>query len=152
MTAVRPSRGTRTLVRSLLLIGASVALVSCGTGKPAVPAPTHASTPAASPATSVRPSNTTTPGTATAAGSSSQRASALGSPLPTPAALAPFSGPAVAGQGAWSPAGRRLVAGVRAVYETALVPPGGGQRAGISWMDTRLLAARLYSGSRSPGG
>ena len=138
-------------MRSLLLIGASVALVSCGTGKPAVPAPTHASTPATSPATSVRPSNTTTPGTATAAGSSSQRASALGSPLPTPAALAPFSGPAVAGQGAWRPAGR-LVAGVRAVYETALVPPGGGQRAGISWMDTRLLAARLYSGSRSPGG
>src|ERR1035438_617620 len=148
MTAVRPSRATRTLVRSLLLIGASVALASCGTGKPAVPAPTHASTPATSPATSVRPS---TPGTATAAGSSSQRASALGSPLPTPTALAPFSGPAVAGQGAWSPAGP-LCAGVRAVYETTLVLPGGGQRAGISWMDTHLLSARLYSGSKSPGG
>jgi hypothetical protein len=41
---------------------------------------------------------------------------------------------------------------VRAVYETTLIPPGGHQPAGISWMDTRLLSARLYSGSGSPGG
>ena len=41
---------------------------------------------------------------------------------------------------------------MRAVYQTTLVPPGGTQPAGIAWMDTRLLAARLYSGSRSPGG
>src|ERR1017187_4086754 len=100
MTAVRPSRGTRTLVRSLLLIGASVALVSCGTGKSAVPAPTHASIPGTTPATSGRPWNTPAPCAATAAGSRSQPASALGSPLPIPAALAPFTGPAVAGQGA----------------------------------------------------
>jgi hypothetical protein len=33
-----------------------------------------------------------------------------------------------------------------------LVPPGGTQAAGIAWMDTRLLSARLYSGSGSPGG
>jgi hypothetical protein len=33
-----------------------------------------------------------------------------------------------------------------------LVPPGGTQRAGIAWMDTNLLSARLYSGSLSPGG
>ncbi|MHB1446979.1 MAG: hypothetical protein ACYCTI_04905 [Acidimicrobiales bacterium] len=33
-----------------------------------------------------------------------------------------------------------------------LVPPGGTQPAGIAWMDTRLLSARLYSGSSSPGG
>jgi hypothetical protein len=39
-----------------------------------------------------------------------------------------------------------------AVYETKLVPPGGGARAGIAWMDTKLLSARLYSGSVSPGG
>lgn len=39
-----------------------------------------------------------------------------------------------------------------AVYETSLVPPGGTAPAGIAWMDTRLLAARLYSGSLSPGG
>jgi hypothetical protein len=41
---------------------------------------------------------------------------------------------------------------VPAVYETTLVPPGGTQPAGIAWMDTGLLSARLYSGSMSPGG
>ncbi len=46
----------------------------------------------------------------------------------------------------------RPVSGVPAVYETALVPPGGAQAAGIAWMDTRLLSAQLYSGSKSPGG
>jgi hypothetical protein len=44
------------------------------------------------------------------------------------------------------------VRGFRVVYETTLVPPGGTEAAGIAWMDTRLLAARLYSGSISPGG
>jgi Phosphodiester glycosidase len=44
------------------------------------------------------------------------------------------------------------VHGVRAVYETWLMPPGGHRVAGIAWMDTRLLSARLYSGSLSPGG
>jgi len=32
------------------------------------------------------------------------------------------------------------------------VPPEGVQPAGIAWMDTRLLSALLYSGSKSPGG
>ncbi len=71
-------------------------------------------------------------------------------PLPGPAALTPFGGSVIAGQGAWRPAGRR-VGGVAAVYVTTLVPPGGTLTAGIAWMDTRLLSARLYSGSRSPG-
>ena len=74
-----------------------------------------------------------------------------GSPLPAPVALMPFGRPAVTREGAWSPAGRP-VGGVRAVYETTLVPPGGTQPAGIAWMDTGLLSARLYSGSESPGG
>jgi hypothetical protein len=39
-----------------------------------------------------------------------------------------------------------------AVYEATLVPPGGTLRAGIAWMDAKLLSARLYSGSLSPGG
>jgi hypothetical protein len=51
----------------------------------------------------------------------------------------------------WQPAGR-LVGAKPAVYETLLVPPGGTERAGIAWMDTNLLSARLYSGSVSPGG
>ena len=71
-------------------------------------------------------------------------------PLPKPGDLAPFGAP-VAGEGAWRAAGRR-VHGVPAVYETTLVPPGGSQPAGIAWMDMHLLAARLYSGSESPGG
>ena len=66
----------------------------------------------------------------------------------------PF-GPVAAGQGAWRPAGRPVAENgqsVRAVYETTLSPPGGTQSAGIAWLDTGLLAARLYSGSVSPGG
>jgi hypothetical protein len=55
------------------------------------------------------------------------------------------------GEGTWTPAGR-LISGSPAVYETTLVPPGGAQPAGIAWMDTRLLSAKLYSGSKSPGG
>ena len=136
--------GPRTLARLLLLTAVSVGLASCSTGTPAAVAPAHDTSPATRPATTARPSNPPSPsrpGTPAAAGSTG--------PLPTPAALAPFGGP-VAGQGAWSPAGRP-VGGVRAVYETALVPPGGTQPAGIAWMDTPLLSARLYSGSVSPG-
>jgi hypothetical protein len=40
----------------------------------------------------------------------------------------------------------------RVVYQATLVPPGGTRPAGIAWMDAGLLAARLYSGSLSPGG
>jgi len=71
--------------------------------------------------------------------------------LPTPAPLTPFHGSVVAREGMWSPTGR-LVRGEAAIYKTTLVPPGGEQVAGIAWMDTRLLSARLYSGSISPGG
>ncbi|MHB8191343.1 MAG: phosphodiester glycosidase family protein [Ferrimicrobium sp.] len=42
--------------------------------------------------------------------------------------------------------------GVPGVYETTITPPGGSQPAGVAWMDTSLLSARLYSGSGSPGG
>ena len=51
----------------------------------------------------------------------------------------------------WTAAGRP-VDGMPAVFEAELVPPGDTQAAGIAWMDTRLLSARLYSGSGSPGG
>jgi hypothetical protein len=72
-------------------------------------------------------------------------------PLPAPTALAPFGGHSPATAGDWHVAGR-LVDGMPAVYETMLVPPGATLRAGIAWMDTKLLSARLYSGSLSPGG
>ncbi len=73
--------------------------------------------------------------------------------LPRPAALAPFGLGGAPGQGVWHAAGR-LVRGFPSVFETWLIPPGGTrrQRAGLAWMDTRLLSARLYSGSISPGG
>jgi hypothetical protein len=44
------------------------------------------------------------------------------------------------------------VGGKPAVYETTLLAPGATQPAGVAWMDTHLLFARLYSGSKSPGG
>jgi hypothetical protein len=72
-----------------------------------------------------------------------------GRPLPAPAALVPFR--ASGAPGTWYPAGRP-VRGIRVVYETTLVPPGGTAPAGIAWLDTGLLSARLYSGSVSPGG
>ena len=71
--------------------------------------------------------------------------------LAPPAAVVPFGAPGIAGQGRWHPAARR-VDGVPVIYEAQVVPPGGTRLAGLAWMDTRLLAARLYSGSVSPGG
>jgi hypothetical protein len=79
------------------------------------------------------------------------RAAVLRPLVPAPAALVPFGGQGPASAVAWHTAGR-LVRGLPAVYEAALVPPGGKLRAGIAWMNTKLLSARLYSGSVSPGG
>src|SRR6516164_2736018 len=88
-------------------------------------------------------------------GSAPARASALAS---WPASAPPRSrAPAGSGSPEAVGPGRPLPVpehgqSVRAVYETTLVPPGGTQPAGIAWLDTGLLAARLYSGSVSPGG
>jgi hypothetical protein len=89
-------------------------------------------------ATAVRPSPA--PPRATAARPTPVRVvlAVPGRPLPAPA-------------GTWRPEGR-TVGGARVVYETTMVPPGGTRQAGIAWMDTGLLSARLYSGSLSPGG
>ena len=114
-----------------LLAGLSAALTACTVNGPATGSISH-------------------PPAAKAAASTSVSADPPGPTLPVPAALA-SSGDAATGQGRWHPAGRR-VRGRVAVYETTLRPPGGTQVAGIAWMDTRLLAARLYSGSLSPGG
>jgi len=73
------------------------------------------------------------------------------SPLPIPSTLKTFGSKAFVGDGRWRASGRP-VDGTRVVYETTMVPPGGSQVAGVAWMDTRLLSARLYSGSLSPGG
>jgi hypothetical protein len=124
------------------LAAMSLALASCSGGAPSGSAPARASALASrlvsAPPRSLSPVGSGSPGTVIP-----------GRPLPAPAALVPFL--AGAAMGTWRPAGRQ-VNGVRAVYETTLVPPGGTQPAGIAWLDTGLLAARLYSGSVSPGG
>ena len=72
--------------------------------------------------------------------------------LPTPQALQPFQSPPLAGEGKWHVAGR-LVGGHPAIYETTIrLPDSASVVAGIAWMDTKLLRAKLYSGSLSPGG
>ncbi len=119
------------------LLGLSVVLAACGGPS------------SAAPASSKRHASPTSAGHATAA---SRRAATTARPLAPPHPLVPFStAPVVAGAGSWTPAGR-VVDGTAAVEETHLVPPGGTQPAGIAWMDSNLLSARLYSGSLSPGG
>ena len=83
--------------------------------------------------------------------STTSAASTVTPPTPRPAPVAPLLLPAQVGEGVWHPAGR-LVNGAVAVYTTSLRLPGGVARAGVAWMDTHLLHARLYSGSLSPGG
>jgi Phosphodiester glycosidase len=114
-----------------------------GQGSAPARASAPASRPAPAPSRSLSPAGRGSPGTVVPG------TVVPGRPLPAPAALVPFL--ASAASGVWRPTGRP-VRGVRAVYETTLVPPGGTQPAGIAWLDTGLLAARLYSGSVSPGG
>ncbi|HEX4257693.1 MAG TPA: hypothetical protein VH089_21545 [Streptosporangiaceae bacterium] len=135
----RRFRRTRACLAGLtVLAGLSITLASCAAGGPATG--TSSGAPAAATASASRPRATQfVP----------SRRPAIS--LPAPAAVTPFGGTAPAGPGRWHPAGRQ-VRGLTAVYETTLVPPGGTQVAGLAWMDTRLLAARLYSGSMSPGG
>jgi hypothetical protein len=116
-----------------LVAGLSGTLASCSSVGPARSGPAHAAAPAKPPDPPAR-----------------RQASTPGAPL-APSALVPFTTGSSAGQGVWHAAGRR-VRGYAAVYETRLVPPGGRQPAGIAWMNPRLLSARLYSGSLSPGG
>lgn len=123
-----------------------LALASCGAGTPAGRVRRMATHPSA---TSTGRQSDTTPAT-TSSGSRTLARGAPLTPLRKPANLVPF-GARSAGQKTWRASGRR-VHGVPAVYETTLVPPGASQPAGVAWMDTRLLAARLYSGSQSPGG
>lgn len=73
--------------------------------------------------------------------------------LAPPSPITPFASPAIAGEGQWSPVGRR-VSGIPAVYETTLRPDKvhTSYVVGVAWMDTKLLHATLYSGSWIPGG
>ena len=138
-----------------MLLAGVAAIAACGAADaPSQPQSHQAAT--ALPAGITAGGSTASGGGSTASGGGSTAVVRTGTPgtppLPAPVTLQPFPGtPAYAGEGAWQPAGR-LVGGKPAVYETMLVPPGGTARAGIAWMDTNLLSARLYSGSVSPGG
>ncbi len=132
----RPQRA-RVAVAAMIAAAGGLALFGCSTHPTATPL---GATSVAKGATRASSATASTPTTAP-----------LGpTPLAAPAPLVPFAGEP-GGGGTWTGYGR-LVDGVPAVYETTLVPPGGTQAAGIAWMDTHLLSAQLYSGSKSPGG
>ena len=134
--------------RAAFVVSVALGLTACsagtGTGNPAATRAPRSST------TTTSTSSTTTTSTTTTTTTTLPPAAAL-HPLAVPGPLAPFDAVPAPGEGAWVPAGQN-VGGVPAVYETDLVPPGGTAAAGIAWMDTKLLSARLYSGSKSPGG
>ncbi|MHB1539135.1 MAG: hypothetical protein ACYCUM_07255 [Solirubrobacteraceae bacterium] len=133
-------------MRPLIALGTCIGLTACGVAAHGAAAPHAARDP---PARSiVKQSASVSSSTTTQTTSTPTR---LLHPLRKPGRVVPFSGSAPASEGSWRAAGRR-VEGMPAVYETTVVPPGGSQAAGIAWMDTRLLSARLYSGSQSPGG
>ncbi len=125
---------------AVVLVASATALAACSGGTmTAAPSPRAALSSASS-----------LSGTAAPAGPNARAGRTTA--RPGPGRLSPFPGtPAYPGEGAWRPAGR-LVDGRPALYTALLVPPGGTKRAGIAWMDTSLLSARLYSGSVSPGG
>jgi hypothetical protein len=133
-------------ISPIVLLSVVATVAACGAvGAPKQPQPHQASS---SPSSSRTASNSTASG-----GTAVVPAGSPGTPPhPAPEMLRAFPGtPTYAGEGVWRSAGR-IVGGKPSVYETMLVPPGGTARAGIAWMDTNLLSARLYSGSMSPGG
>ncbi len=128
----------------MALLCVALGVAACAEGTPARSSAHPSTTRAGStPTTSTTTSTTTTaPPTTT---------TTTIPPLAVPTALTPFAPGGSANEGAWNGVGRPVGATL-AVYETDLVPPGGTQAAGIAWMDTKLLSAQLYSGSKSPGG
>ena len=140
MTEVSARRAAGVALCLVMLAGSGTALTACDVGKP-----TGTASPKATASRTAARSRI-----ASRVASGRQAASAAGT-LPVPAPLVPFGTSGGVGDGTWHPVGRH-VDGVPAVYETMLVPPGGTRLAGIAWMDTALLSARLYSGSKSPGG
>jgi len=82
----------------------------------------------------------------------SRESSAALKALPKPPAVQPFQTSPVGGEGQWRAVGRH-VGGTTAAYSTVVrLPDDPAVVAGIAWVDTKILRARLYSGSLSPGG
>ncbi len=73
-------------------------------------------------------------------------------PLASPTNMAPFLTSSIVGEGVFHPAGR-TVQGHSAIFTTTIRPLDNPTTvAGVAWIDPKLLTARLYSGSLSPGG
>src|SRR5580693_208835 len=142
MTVVSAPRAAGVALCLVMLVSVGAVLTACDGSNPTV---------AASPKATASRTVAGVRGRIVSRTASGRRTASGAGELPVPAPLVPFGASGGTGTGAWRPAGRR-VDGVPAVYETALVPPGGTRLAGIAWMDTALLSARLYSGSKSPGG
>ena len=128
------------------LLGIALLTAACGVGAPA----RSSGHPSTNRVGSTLTTSTTTTAVTTPPPTTTTTTTTTIPPLAPPAALAPFAPGGPANEGAWTAAGRTVGATV-AVYETQLVPPEGSLAAGIAWMDTKLLSAQLYSGSKSPG-
>ncbi len=72
--------------------------------------------------------------------------------LPPPASIPQLPGVSVAGEGTWRAIGTP-VDGVPAMYATQVAPDAlhTSLVTGVVWMDQKLLSARLFAGSQSPG-
>lgn len=141
---------TTNLNQKATLFALALALCSC-TSTPS----TGSAAANAGPSRSAQTTLTSTPPSTTSTTSLPNCPTSASTPcnaqiLPPPSPITPFNPKAGITQGIWKPSGR-LVNGRPAVFETTLIPPGGTAPAGIAWMDTGLLSARLYSGSVSPG-
>jgi hypothetical protein len=147
----RGSARVRAMARFGLLAGACLTLACCGASSPRTRVQGTATEKTASANTTARSTSTRPTLAMTSPSSPEVPLATPHTPLAKPANLTPFRRSSTRTEGVWRPAGRR-VEGAPAVYETTLIPPGGSQSAGIAWMDTSLLSARLYSGSQSPGG
>ena len=136
---MRSARLVAAAVVAAAVVGASVAVVNSG-----------ASTTASRTAAMTAPGGTTT-SSATARATGPAVIAKLAT-LTRPTNLTPFVVPAVPGEGVYRPAGR-TVQGHSAIFTTTLRPLDNPTTvAGVAWIDPRLLSARLYSGSLSPGG
>lgn len=103
-------------------------------------------------ATRANSSTTTVSSVPTTSSPTTAQSTVALTPLRSPTNLIPFIAPAVAGEGVYRPAGR-TVQGHSAIFTTTIRPPNNPTTvAGVAWIDPRLLNARLYSGSLSPGG
>src|SRR5580704_17587105 len=118
MTGASARRAAGVALCLVMLVSMSAVLTACDGGKP---------TAAASPRATASRTAAGVRGRIVSRTASGRRTASGAGELPVPAPLVPFATSGGIGTGAWRPAGRR-VDGVPAVYETALVPPGGTRR------------------------